>query len=206
MAKRYQGKTDDLTVKSLGIPGERERFEMRKSIVRDKLDRLLLPAMRAHDIDMWLIMGREFNPDPLLPDIGEHLPGVRNIYAFFDHGGDRAEKIFVGSHPFRESIIPDVYDKVTYYGYSQEGLRPHLKELIDNRDPQRIGVNMSPTLPMADGLTVMMKQYLENAIGEKYAQRLVSAELVARDFRANRIPEELPVLLAQRVAPRRDDG
>jgi Xaa-Pro aminopeptidase len=193
IAKRYRGETDDLTVESLGIPGEKERHEIRKSLVRDKLEQLLLPAMRAHDIDMWLIIAREFNPDPLLPDVGEHLPGVRNVYAFFDHGGDQAEKIFVGSHPFRESIIPDTYDNVTYYGYSQEGLRPHLKELVESRDPQRIGVNMSPTLPMADGLTVMMKQYLEDAIGEKYTQRLVSAELVARDFRANRIPEELPV-------------
>ncbi len=193
MEKHSEEQTDDLTVKSLGVPGEKERYQIRKSIVRNRLNRLLLPALRAHGIDMWLILTREFNPDPLLRDVGEGYPGVRNIYAFCDHGGDQVEKIFVGSHGFREPIIPDIYDEVICYGYSQEGLRPHLKELMDSRDPQRIGVNMSLTLPMADGLTVSMKQYLEEAIGEKYAQRLVSAELVARDFRANRIPEELPV-------------
>jgi len=193
MTERHKGQTDDLTVESLGIPGEKERYEIRKSIIRGKLNHLLLPAMRAHDIDMWVVMSREFNPDPLLPDIGDGFPGVRNIYVFFDNGSDQVEKIFVGSHQLREQIIPDVYDQVTYYGYSKEGLRPHLKEVMDSRDPKRIGVNMSPTLPMADGLTAMLKEYLEESIGEKYARRLVSAELVARDFRANRIPEELPV-------------
>jgi Xaa-Pro aminopeptidase len=193
MDKHSKEQTNDLTAKSLGVPGEKERYEIRKSIVQARLNRLMLQAMRAHGIDMWLIIGREFNPDPMLADVGESYPGVRNVYVFFDQGGDQVEKVFVGSHECREPIIPDVYDRVLFYGYSQEGLRPHLKDLVHSRDPQRIGINVSPTLPMADGLTVMMKQYLEEAIGEKYAQRLVSAELVARDFRANRIPEELPI-------------
>ena len=192
MTEHHRSRTDDLTVESLGIPKEKEQYEIRKSIIKGKLNHLLLPAMRTHDIDMWLVMGREFNPDPLLPDIGDGFPGVRNVYIFFDNGSDQVEKIFVGSHQLREMIIPDVYDKVTFYGYSKEGLRPQLKKVMETCDPKRIGVNMSPTLPMADGLTVMLKEYLEESIG-KYTERLVSAELVARDFRANRIPEELPV-------------
>jgi Xaa-Pro aminopeptidase len=182
-----------LTGQDLGIAGEKERVEMRMAIIKGKLERVLLPAMRAHDIDMWLIVGREFNPDPMLPDIGDGWPGVRNAYIFFDNGSDRAEKIFIGSHELREGIIPEVYDRVITYGYSQEGLRPHLREIVHARDPQRIGVNMSPTLPMADGLTAMIKAYVEEAIGEVYAGRMVSAELVARDFRANRIDEEHPI-------------
>jgi Xaa-Pro aminopeptidase len=43
---------------------------------------------------------------------------------------------------------------------------------------------------MADGLSATLKQYLEEAIGPEHSSRLVSAELLARDFRAARIPEE----------------
>ena len=170
MTEHHQGRTDNLTAESLGIPKEKEQYEIRKSIIKGKLNQLLLPAMRAHDIDMWLVMSREFNPDPMLPDIGDGYPGVRNIYVFYDNGGDQAEKIFVGSHQLREQIIPHLYDQVVYYGYSKAGVRPHLKEVVESRDPKRIGVNISPTLPMADGLTAVLKEYLEESIGKKYAQ------------------------------------
>jgi Xaa-Pro aminopeptidase len=43
---------------------------------------------------------------------------------------------------------------------------------------------------MADGLTVELKRYLDEAIGPELAAREVSAELLARDFRATRLPEE----------------
>jgi Xaa-Pro aminopeptidase len=179
-----------LNASTLGIPGERERYALRKSIVGKKLNSALLPAMRQHGIDMWLVLSREFHPDPFLEELGGGWPGVRNAYMFFDSGGDVPEKVFIGSHSHREDLFDDVYDVVSFYGYSEAGLAPHLKAAVQERDPKRIGVNMSPTLPMADGLSSVLKEYLEEAVGPTYASRLVSAELVARDFRATRLPEE----------------
>lgn len=179
-----------LTRESLGIPAERERYTLRKRIIQAKLNGTLLPAMRAHGIDMWLLLCREFNEDPFLQEIGGGWPGVRNAYLFYDTGGDVPEKVFIGSHEQREDLFDDVYDVVKYYGYSQEGLAPHLREAVHSRNPKRIGINTSPTLPMADGLTATLKQYLVDAIGPDYSERLVSAELVARDFRATRLPLE----------------
>ena len=149
--------------------------------------------MRRHGIDMWLVLSREFHPDPFLPDLGGGWPGVRNAYIFFDSGGDSLEKVFIGSHGQREDLFETVYETVQYYGYSEDGLAPHLRKAVHERKPKSIGVNMSPTLPMADGLSAVLKQYLEEAIGPEYASRLVSAELVARDFRATRIPEEYDI-------------
>ena len=183
-----------LSVHSLGIPGGRERYAIRKGIIAKKLNTTLLPAMRRHGIDMWLILSRECHPDPLLPDLGGGgREGVRHAYIFFDNGGEVPEKIFICSHGQREDLYDEVYDQVLLYGYSQEGLTPHLREAVHQRDPKRIGINMSPTLPMADGLSVTLKHYLEEAIGPQYAGRLVSAELVARDFRALRLPEEFGI-------------
>ncbi len=142
---------------------------------------------------MWLVLSREFHPDPVLPDLGGGWPGVRNAYIFFDSGQDCPEKVFIGSHQQREDLFDSIYDTVQYYGYSEEGLAPHLRKAVHERRPKHIGVNMSPTLPMADGLSAVLKQYLEEAIGPQYASRLVSAELLVRDFRATRIPEEYAV-------------
>jgi Xaa-Pro aminopeptidase len=147
--------------------------------------------MRNHGIDMWIVLDRENNPEPLHDELGGGYSGVRAAFIFFDSGGDNVEKIFLGSHEQpANSVITQVYDVKKYYGYSREGLPPHLKEVVYERDPQKIGIDTSPTLPDADGLTVGLKDMLVDAIGPKYTERLVSAELLVRDFRLHRTPLE----------------
>ena len=141
-----------LTRSGLGVPGERERYVLRRDLVVRKVNELLLPAMRVHGIDMWIVLDREYHPDPLAVDIGGE-GGVRNAAVFFDTG-DRLEKIYIFSHPAREDLVGLLYDELINYGYRPEGLRPYLARVVSERGPRRIGVNMSVTLPMADGLSV----------------------------------------------------
>lgn len=170
-----------------GIPSARERFEIQRAIISDKLQKSLLPAMRAQNIDMWIVLDRENNYDPVHEELGGGFSGVRAAFIFFDNGGDTLEKIYYGSHaqPLN-SVINQVYDEKIYYGYSEDGLTTHIRKAVYDRDPQKIGVNTSPTLPEADGLTVGLSNFLVDAIGPEYADRIVSAELVVRDFRTNR--------------------
>ncbi len=169
------------------IPTSLERNEIKKAIVAEKLGTALLPAMRNHGIDMWIVLDRENNPDPLHDELGGGFSGVRAAFIYFDNGSDTVEKIYYGSHEqSATSVIGEVYDEKKYYGYSREGLKPHLRKAIQDRDPKKIGVNTSPTLPEADGLTAGLKNFLTETIGSKYASRLVSAELLVRDFRLNR--------------------
>ncbi len=172
---------------TFAIPGSKERFELRRKIVADKLDRALLPAMRKHSVDMWIVLDRENNSDPLHAELGGGFSGVRAAFVFFDNGGDTPEKIYYGSHSQpANSVVAQVYDETIYYGYSPDGLTPHLRKLVHDREPQTIGVNTSATLPDADGLTVGLSNFLNETIGVDYAKRIVSAELVVRDFRLNR--------------------
>lgn len=170
-----------------GIPDSKERFEIRREIVADKLNRALLPAMRKHRIDMWIVLDRENNSDPLHDELGGGFSGVRAAFVFFDNGSGTPEKIYYGSHSQpANSVVAQVYDETIYYGYSPDGLTPHLRKLVHDRDPQLIGVNTSATLPDADGLTVGLSNFLIDTIGSDYAKRIVSAELLVRDFRLNR--------------------
>ncbi|MBT8078174.1 MAG: aminopeptidase P family protein [Gammaproteobacteria bacterium] len=175
----------------IDVPGAKARFELQRQIVADKLQRALLPAMRNHDIDMWIVLDRENNSDPLHAEIGGGFSGVRAAFVFFDNGSDTVEKIYVGSHSQpANSVIEQVYDEKTYYGYSADGLTPHLRKIVVERNPQTIGVNTSKTLPEADGLTVGLRNFLIDTIGSEYQRRIVSAELLVRDFRLNRTPLE----------------
>jgi Xaa-Pro aminopeptidase len=184
----------EATVEAYAVPDSRERFMIQKAIVGDKLDRALLPAMRRHGIDLWLVLDREYNPDPLQVEIGGNGTGVRAAYLFFDNGSDTPEKLFFSSHEQpANSVIANVYDETVYYGYSREGLTPHLKRAIAERDPKRIGINRSATIPMADGLSAGLYEYLVASLERKYTGRFESAELLARDFRTNRSPMESEV-------------
>lgn len=187
------GESPERPTANLAIPDAQERAATRTELIGKRLDSVLLPAMRAHGIDLWLVFSREHDVDPILSEIGGGWGGVRNAYVFFDDGGDEPEKIFVGSHELRDTTIYATYDEHIHYGYTEEGVRPHLRKVIEDRDPQRIGINVSPTLPMADGLTWTLRNFLEETLGPEYASRMVSAELLIRDFRTMHIPEEIPV-------------
>ena len=172
-------------------PGARERFDIEKAIVLEKLNTALLPAMRAHGVDMWIVLDRENNNDPMHVELGGGYSGVRAAFIFYDGGGPKAEKIFYGSHEQpANSVITQVYDEKAYYGYSKEGLTPLVRAAVQKRNPKKIGVNTSFTVPDLDGLTVGLKEFLVQAIGPTFAQRIVSAEPVAREFRTKRTPLE----------------
>ena len=174
----------------------KERARIRSALNLARVDQLLLPAMRAADIDCWIIMSREFNKDFVLEYIEDNMEntpgGHRNAYIFFDDGSDRVRRILLGTHLPRGSQL---WDEMTSY-HSGEGdqgpsLAPILRETIQELDPRRIGINQSQTIPMADGLSVELKDFLVDAIGPRYARRLVSAEPLVVDFLDTRLPEEM---------------
>jgi Xaa-Pro aminopeptidase len=180
--------SERLSRESLGVPGERDRYKLKRDIIVEKINTVLLPAMRRHGIDMWIVLDREYHPDPMSVELAGQ-GGVRNAQIFYDNG-EKLEKIFIFSHESREDLVSLIFDEFIPYGYRPEGLRPHLRDVVTKRNPRAIGLNMSPTLPMADGLSVELKKYLDDAIGPELAAREVSAELLARDFRATRLPAE----------------
>jgi Xaa-Pro aminopeptidase len=62
---------------------------------------------------------------------------------------------------------------------------------VAERDPRRIGVNMSEAIGAADGLSHTGYLHLVQTLGEPYASRLVSAEKLVSDFRSRRVASEI---------------
>ncbi len=169
----------------------RARTEREWTVKAEKMRRHLLPLMRRHDIDLWIILSRENAPDPLVELFGGYgitgWYGHRNAYLFFDAGAAAAlETTVLGTH--LSGHLGRFYDTITPYG--EEGLEPHLREYIDTRRPRRIAINQSRTISMADGLTAELKQYLLNAIGAPYRDRLVSSEPLVVDYSSMHTPDE----------------
>ena len=160
----------------------------------EKMELHLQPAMRRAGVDMWIIMSREFNLDPMLQMFGDYgisgWYGHRNAYVFFDAGdGATLERTLLGTH--QSGRMREFFP--TIIGYGEEGLKPHLAEFIAERDPQRIAINRSRTVAMADGITVEMLAFLEDAIGPEYSSRLVSAQDLIFDYISHRTAAELEI-------------
>ncbi|MCH7823509.1 MAG: M24 family metallopeptidase [Acidobacteria bacterium] len=160
----------------------------------EKMEVHLQPAMHRAGVDMWIIMSREFNVDPMLQMFGDYgisgWYGHRNAYIFFDPGdGAALERSLLGTH--QSGRMREFFP--TIIGYGEEGLKPHLEQFIAERDPQRIAINRSRTVAMADGITVEMLAFLEDAIGPVYSSRLVSAQDLIFEYISHRTAAELRI-------------
>ena len=160
----------------------RARTEREWIVKADKMRQHLLPLMRAHEIDLWIILSRENAPDPALELFGGYgitgWYGHRNAYLFHDAGVEGLETMALGTH--LSNHLDRFYDTKILYG--EEGLSPHLRQYIDERDPTKIAINQSRTISMADGLTAELKDYLVQTIGETYWDALVSSEPLLVDY------------------------
>jgi len=182
------------SAENLTIRSREERAAIQSELNLKRVDTLLLPAMRKNEIDCWIIMSREFNKDWVLNYIEDEAGatgGHRNAYVFFDDGTDHVRRLAIGTHLASESKVWD--QSISYHsGEGEQGpsLKPVLQQTIADLDPKKIAVNTSRTIPFCDGLTVAMRDFLIDAIGPKYAERLVSAEPLIVDFLDTRLPEE----------------
>jgi Xaa-Pro aminopeptidase len=160
----------------------RRRWEMERQIRLDKFEQVLPRAMRDHGIDMWIVAVKENHYDPLWRDLGRgYITGI-GYYLFADRGVDRIERLALG---------PSGYLIAESGAYDQFLPASRLAEIVRQRDPKRIGVNMSDELGPADGLSVTMLAHLRKTLGEPYASRLVSAERLVADFRSRRVAAEI---------------
>ena len=160
------------------------RWRKMNQVRNDKFDLVLPEAMRENNIDMWILTNREGNLDPLYSDMGEGYVIDRGYYIFTDRGGERIERACLGvsGYLLREG---GSYD---YFGGADE-----LKEFVAERDPKRIGLNISKHIGGADGLTHSAYLELAEILGKKYADRFVSAEKLVSDFRSRRVASEIAI-------------
>ncbi len=160
----------------------KQAYETMRLIRREKMDLILPGAMRDNNVDMWIHVVQSANKDPLALDLGGWFEfrawDPIGYYIFTDRGGYRIERIILGGE-----------DDEGLYDISGSG--DQLRRLVEERDPRVIAVNMSTSLPIANGLSHTAYLSMTDALGEKYSKRIISAENVITDFRVRRVQSEI---------------
>jgi Xaa-Pro aminopeptidase len=168
----------------------RQRAEVMNSWLKWRLDNIVPMLMRREGIDMWLVINREYNEDPVyLSMVPEpHMAARRtSILIFHDRGEDKGvERLSGGYYGIGDWYAPTWKDKTKK---QFESLAAFIKE----RDPQKIGINVSEKWAFGDGLSAALKEKLEQALGPELSSRLVSAENLCIGWLETRSPQELSV-------------
>ena len=118
----------------------RARYETLNLIRKEKFDLVLPQAMRDNNVDMWIHVIRRGDPDPLELDLG----GDMGYFIFTDRGGARIERALLGVS------FASIADRSIYDIFGPES---DLTQIVAERDPERIAINMSEWLTHADGLS-----------------------------------------------------
>mgnify|MGYP001189052284 FL=1 len=169
----------------------REQARVIDEILAERLDTLLPTLMRRNGIDMWIVVSREYNEDPVLRTM---LPSTwlnarrRTILVFHDDPGKQAfEKLAVARY--------DVGDRIEAAWDMQRFPQQWdaLADIVATRDPKKIAINLSSDFAHADGLVHTDYTELMKALPEGLRSRVVPAEALAVGWLETRSAREMQI-------------
>jgi Metallopeptidase family M24 len=169
---------------------ERARPEAVNGMLKDRLDNLLPQLMRESGIDLWIIINREYAEDPVyLTLVPEPVFAARRLsmLVFHDRGEKGVERLTVSRYPLR-----GFYD-AAWEGGDIEAQWTRLGQIIRERNPRKIGINVSRDWAVADGLSHALHQRLMEVLDQPLRGRVVSAETLVVRWLESRTARELEV-------------
>src|SRR4051794_34417852 len=157
----------------------REQAEVRDGWLTQRLLDVLPALMDRAGIDLWLIIGREYNEDPVLPTLlpANWLSARRRTILALHRSDDGVTAAAVSRYPVGQFVpawSPDELPGVP----AEESQWSAVPGIVEQADPRRIGVDVSEAFALADGLSHTDHRLLLEALGP-YAERLVPAEDLA---------------------------
>lgn len=173
-----------------GVPPLRDRVAAHDRLVQARLDQVVPRLMRETGVDMWILVAREYAEDPVVKAM---LPATwasarrRMVLIFFDRGPEKGvERLAVARYPVG-SLFPSAWNPD-----QQPDQWARVAELVAERDPKRIAINISGDFALADGMTVSQHRQLVTALGP-LASRLESQDRLALGVLETRTPDDLAV-------------
>lgn len=149
----------------------RERAELSYRVLAERLDTILPLAMDEADLDMWIILCQEDDPDPIhatMVPLDCWCPILQLLVFIRTPGGIRRVNI-------SGTDTKDLYEH-PYTGQVEQEQWNALESLVREADPGRIGVNVGSGQWCAGGLTHNLFTQLTDRLPDSYGDRLVSAE------------------------------
>ena len=181
------------------LPTLREQAAERQEWLRLRLERVLPRLMAEYGVRMWVLSMREYAEDPVFFSIASpttYAARRRSIYVFTRQQDGSVERLALGGtsqgglfHAYRSTRPAPTRPTAELVGDEQWQL---LRELIEERGPENIVLNIDADWAFADGLHAGEREALEAALGPELLGRVRREPRLALNYIALRIPEMLP--------------
>ncbi len=168
---------------------EQQRAKVMNEILEWRLEHIVPELMRREGIDMWIIICREYNEDPVYMTMVPEptMAARRTSILIFHDKGDEGVKRLTGSFYGMGKLYKTIYTDNT------KDQIVNLADYIKEQDPKKVGINESATWAFGDGLSASFKARLVKALGPEYSKKLVSAENLCLGWLETRSPRELSI-------------
>lgn len=178
-----------VTAEAQQILSVREQSRVVDELLGERINQLLPKLMQEEKIDMWVIISREYNEDPVIKTF---LPSTwlsarrRTILVFYNNAGTgNFEKLAIARYNVGEHI------KAAWDVEKYPNQWDALIQLIQQRNPQKIALNYSTDYGHADGLTYTEQKELMEKLPKEQQSKIVSAEKLAVRWLETRTEREM---------------
>ena len=153
---------------------------------------LILPMMRVHGIDMWIVVNEEFHDDPLTEFVAPSRPyaGNRDIFVFVDAGQAGLRKLAITG--YAEESLKAFFE-------SPDDPAPPEKALADlwtRFTPAKIALSFGGRRGVQRSITRDTYEFLASHMGAEAASRFVPAADLIEEYLDTRIPDEFDTYTA----------
>jgi Xaa-Pro aminopeptidase len=174
---------------SAQILSEKDRAKLKDELLEDRFQHLLPQLMDEANLDMWLLISREYNEDPVLKTMlpARWLNARRRTMILFYRNKEQntIERIAVARYDIGKSI------KSAWNKELEPNQWKALSRIIAERNPNKIGINFSKHFALADGLVKTDYEELAENLPDSLLSKLVSAEKLAIAWLETRTEKEM---------------
>lgn len=167
----------------------KDQAKITDEILQERFSNLLPALMQREHIEMWVLISREYNEDPILKTMlpAEWLSARRRtILVFYNDSAKKInEQLAIARYNVGNQIkaswdmkkFPDQWDA--------------LMDLIVKRNPNKIALNFSTDFAHADGLSFTEHKIFLEKLPIKYQSKVVSAEKLGVAWLETRTEREM---------------
>ena len=186
----------------------REQINVYNRWLEKRLDEVLPKLMKRENIDMWIVLAKEYNEDPVLMSLlpFDMFSARRRMILVFSLQADATVESMVLSRP--GIGLDDFYTGVWTNPKGQnwkagpgnldlagkggpETQLECLNRIIKERNPAKIGINISPHFAFGDGLSHSQFVAFSEEINSEFQTRFVNAERLCIGILETRLEEEV---------------
>jgi hypothetical protein len=185
----FIGLSQILLAQNPHILSQREQAAVIDAWLEERIQTLLPSLMDRAEIDMWVIISREYNEDPVIKTFLPatwHAARRRTMLVLYKAPGSKTVETFAVARydvgkSFKKAWDPD----------TQPDQWKRLSELIVEKNPKKIGLNIAKDFGHADGLNVTEYNTLKSYLSENFQNKITSAQNLAVGWLETRTPSEM---------------